>query len=145
VCDIFRKRKYKLLSSNQSILPYLYSILYWSLFNIKDGIIDLRNKSWKPEYVLSFNMEWRILVNFTSRFWLGIEYYWICSCPSCMQILHADLYCTPTSTYCSFLYTTFYILTLLYTTFICTLRHIRIEINHGSQNMFWVLTWNGGF
>jgi hypothetical protein len=25
VCDIFRKRKYKLPSSNQSILPYLYS------------------------------------------------------------------------------------------------------------------------
>ena len=25
VCDIFRKRKYKLQSSNQSILPYLYS------------------------------------------------------------------------------------------------------------------------
>ena len=24
---------------------------------------------------------------------------------------------------------------------ICTLRHIRIEINHGSQNVFWVLTW----
>ena len=28
---------------------------------------------------------------------------------------------------------------------ICTLRHIRIEINHGSQNMFWVLTWVGGY
>ena len=26
VCDIFRKRKYKLPSSNQSILPYLYSL-----------------------------------------------------------------------------------------------------------------------
>jgi hypothetical protein len=25
VCDIFRNRKYKLPSSNQSILPYLYS------------------------------------------------------------------------------------------------------------------------
>jgi hypothetical protein len=24
---------------------------------------------------------------------------------------------------------------------ICTLRHIRIEINYGSQNVFWVLTW----
>ena len=28
---------------------------------------------------------------------------------------------------------------------IYTLRHIRIEINHGSQNVFWVLTWIGGF
>jgi hypothetical protein len=27
---------------------------------------------------------------------------------------------------------------------ICTLRHIRIE-NHGSQNVFWVLTWVGGY
>jgi hypothetical protein len=27
----------------------------------------------------------------------------------------------------------------------CTLRHIRIEINHGSQNVFWVLTWIGGY
>ena len=28
---------------------------------------------------------------------------------------------------------------------ICTLRHIRIEINHGSRNVFWVLTWVGGY
>jgi hypothetical protein len=27
---------------------------------------------------------------------------------------------------------------------ICTVRHIRIEIIHGSQNVFWVLTWVGG-
>jgi hypothetical protein len=28
---------------------------------------------------------------------------------------------------------------------ICTLRHIRIEIIHGSQNVFWVLTWVGRY
>jgi hypothetical protein len=28
---------------------------------------------------------------------------------------------------------------------ICTLRHIRIEINHESQNVFWLLTWVGGY
>jgi hypothetical protein len=28
---------------------------------------------------------------------------------------------------------------------ICTLWHIRIEINHGSQNVFWILTWVGGY
>ena len=28
---------------------------------------------------------------------------------------------------------------------ICTLRHIRIEINHGSQNAFRVPTWIGGY
>jgi hypothetical protein len=38
-------------SSNQNILPYLYSKTYQN-----------RNKSWKPECVLSFNMNWRILV-----------------------------------------------------------------------------------
>jgi len=29
--------------------------------------------------------------------------------------------------------------------YICTLRHIRIKINHGSQNVFWVLKWVGGY
>jgi hypothetical protein len=33
-----------------------------------------RNKSLKPEYVLSFNMGWRILVKFIPRLWLGIKY-----------------------------------------------------------------------
>ena len=28
---------------------------------------------------------------------------------------------------------------------ICTVRYIRIEIIHGSQNVFWVLTWVGGY
>jgi hypothetical protein len=28
---------------------------------------------------------------------------------------------------------------------ICTLRHIRIEINHGSHNVFRTLTWVGGY
>ena len=28
---------------------------------------------------------------------------------------------------------------------ICTLRHIRIEIIHGSQYVLWVLTWVGGY
>jgi hypothetical protein len=28
---------------------------------------------------------------------------------------------------------------------ICTHRHIRIEVDHGSQNVFWVLTWVGGY
>ena len=37
--------------------------------------LQLRNLSWKPECVLSFNMDWWILVNFIPRFWLGIKYY----------------------------------------------------------------------
>ena len=26
---------------------------------------------------------------------------------------------------------------------ICTIRHVRIKIIHGNQNVFWVLTWVG--
>ena len=33
--------------------------------------IYLGNKSWKPECALSFNMGWRILVNFIPRFNMG--------------------------------------------------------------------------
>ena len=33
--------------------------------------IYLRNKSWKPECALSFNMGWRILVNFIPSFNMG--------------------------------------------------------------------------
>ena len=58
-----RKRKYKLPSSNQSILPYLYFQTYQN-----------QNNSWKPECVLSFNTGWRILVNFIPRLQLGIKY-----------------------------------------------------------------------
>ena len=36
--------------------------------------IRIEKKSWKPECVLSFNMDWQILVNFIPRFWLGIKY-----------------------------------------------------------------------
>jgi hypothetical protein len=38
----------------------------------------LRNKSRKPECVLSLNMGWRILVNFIPRPWLGIKFTNIC-------------------------------------------------------------------
>ena len=38
-------------------------------------------------------------------------------------------YCLPIKVYCR----------------ICTLRHIRIKIIHGSQNVFWVLTWVGEY
>ena len=41
---------------------------------LASNAVDLRNKSWKSECVLSFNMDWRILVNFIPRFWLGIKY-----------------------------------------------------------------------
>ena len=50
-------------SLDPPLLPYLYSYTYQN-----------RNKSWKPECVGSFNMDWRILVNFIPRFWLGIKH-----------------------------------------------------------------------
>ena len=39
--------------------PYI-EILLWFYSNIDRHIIYLRNKSWNPECVLSFNMDWRI-------------------------------------------------------------------------------------
>jgi hypothetical protein len=83
------------------------------------------------------------------------------------HLLHTDSFCTPPSTYWLFctmqnLHATgtwanpirrrmgkYELPSSNQSTFvyyrICTLRHIRIEINHGSQNVFWVLTWIGGF
>ena len=34
---------------------------------MKDAMLELRNKSWKPECVASFNMDCRILVFYISR------------------------------------------------------------------------------
>ena len=53
MCDIVHNRKYKLPSSNQNILPYLYSLTYQN-----------RNKSCKPECALSFNMALRFCVEY---------------------------------------------------------------------------------
>jgi hypothetical protein len=33
-----------------------------------DVIVYLRNKSWKPEFVFSFNMDWQILVFYQNTF-----------------------------------------------------------------------------
>ena len=52
---------YKIFSQ----LPVYYDIapLETAEFsNLKALALNLRNKSWKPECVLSFNMDWRILV-----------------------------------------------------------------------------------
>ena len=57
---VWRYRKYKLPLSNQSSCTLRH---------------QNRNKSWKQECVLSFNMDWWILVNVITRFWLGIKYY----------------------------------------------------------------------
>ena len=39
-----------------------YSNMHLFVYRIKDVILELRNKSWKPECVGGFNMDWRILV-----------------------------------------------------------------------------------
>jgi hypothetical protein len=41
--------------------------VFFGICMIKLPLSCLRNKSWKPECVLSFNMGWRILVNFIPR------------------------------------------------------------------------------
>jgi hypothetical protein len=40
---------------------------------VKNQNPDMYNTQ-EPECVLRFNMDWRILVNFIPRFWLGIKY-----------------------------------------------------------------------
>ena len=51
--EICKVRKLKLTTNT-----YLYSLQN----TFKCQLLKLRNKSWKPECVLSFNMGWRILV-----------------------------------------------------------------------------------
>jgi hypothetical protein len=54
--------------SNQHILA-LHNLLHiCTLRHIRN-----RNKSWKPECVLSFNMGWRILVNFICQSMLKLK------------------------------------------------------------------------
>jgi hypothetical protein len=67
----------------------------------------LRNKSWKLECVGSFNMDWQILVFYPE--------------PEARFSASVNIN---------------YRLTVKAYYRICTLRHIRIEINHGSQNVF---------
>ena len=56
---------------------YLYNLSRFTFLNKKSLNINYRLPI--IEYyricVLSFNMDWRILVNFIPRFWLGIKYY----------------------------------------------------------------------
>jgi hypothetical protein len=133
-----------------------------------------------PECVLSFNMDWRILVNVIPRFWLGIKYYslmfswqvefWLakkvllklhgsrCHLVKCVSsVVHnvngqhigeSDYWFSvtarlPWSFKSTFLANQNSTCKAYYR--IYTLRHIRIEINHGNQNVFWVLTWIGGY
>jgi len=42
----------------------------------------LRNKSWKPECALGFNMGWRILLFYLEPFWLP----WIISILICLRV-----------------------------------------------------------
>ena len=44
------------------LIHVLFHIIKFLTSKIIEFIVCLRNKSWKPECVLSFNMGWRILV-----------------------------------------------------------------------------------
>jgi hypothetical protein len=50
------------LSANVNINYRLQIKVYYRIYTLKT--YQNRNKSWKPECVLSFNMDWWILVNF---------------------------------------------------------------------------------
>jgi hypothetical protein len=55
------------LSANVNINYRLPIKVYYHICTYQN-----RNKSWKPECVLSFNMDWQI--NFIPHLWLGIKY-----------------------------------------------------------------------
>jgi hypothetical protein len=74
-CDWLFHWQHKLcatFSANVNINYRLPIKVYYRICTLRH---QNRNKSWKPECVLSFNMDWRILVNFITRFWFGIKYY----------------------------------------------------------------------
>jgi hypothetical protein len=114
------------------------------------GIVRLRNKSWKPECVLSFNMGWRILVFYPEpeardKIPLGI----ISLTHVLVQVtdfpvvnVHVDelssarirqhKLCATLSANVNINYR----LPIKVYYRICTLRHIRIIINHGLCQLF---------
>ena len=74
-CDWLFHWQHKLcatFSANVNINYRLPIKVYYRIYTLKT--YQNRNKSWKPECVLSFNMGWWILVNFIPRFCLGIKY-----------------------------------------------------------------------
>jgi hypothetical protein len=123
-----------------------------------------RNKSWKPECVLSFNMgictlgHIRIEINHGSQnvfwvfevskstnthvktqntFWLS----WFISILMCPRVQIPMLKLKTHSAHQNPNKSWKPECVLCFNMGICTLGHIRIQINHGSQNVFWVLTW----
>jgi hypothetical protein len=67
-CDWLFHWQYKLcatFSANININDRLPIKLYYSICTLRH--IRNRNKSWKPECFLSFNVDWRILVNFIGQ------------------------------------------------------------------------------
>ena len=60
------------LSANLNINYYLPIKVYYRICTLKT--YQNQNNSWKPECISSFNMGWRILVNFIPNLWLGIKY-----------------------------------------------------------------------
>ena len=43
-------------------VAYMYAEEHSQQIYMINSMVELRNKSWKPEYVGNFNMDWRILV-----------------------------------------------------------------------------------
>jgi hypothetical protein len=104
---------------------------------VSKATVKLRNNSWKPECVLSFNMQaiYRLSiislahapVHVTDFPVVNVHVDELSSAQIGQHKLHATLLANvnindrlPIKVYYR----------------ICTLRHIRIEINHGSQNVF---------
>jgi hypothetical protein len=142
ICFVWNRH---LIASQASPLIWYCSETSILTKQINDSIY-LRNKSWKPECVGSFNMDWRILVFYPEPEARDKIYWWynpIRTCAGeCDWLFHwQHKLCATFSTNVNIKYC----LPIKIYYRICTLRHIRIEINHGSQNMFSVLTWVGGY
>ena len=60
------------LSASVNINYRLPIKVYYHICTLRHIKIEINHG--KPECVLSFNMGWRILVNFISRLWLRIKY-----------------------------------------------------------------------
>ena len=61
------------LSANININYRLPIKVYYRICTFRHTLYQNRNKSWKPECVLIFNMDWRILVNFIRQSMLKLK------------------------------------------------------------------------
>jgi hypothetical protein len=114
--------------SKLTVMATLPMFVWMFVFSFHIPFYYLRNKSWKPDCVGSFNMD--ISISSWAR---GKDLIRTCA-GECDWLFHWQYkLCASFSANVNINYR----LPIKVYYCICTLRHIRIEINHGSQNVFW--------